>query len=154
MLYRLAGIQHLGRPTALIIQTGYDIERVKQLVSFYEPDKLLLGLQTGKQFNNVKQNRETHTKAFQGHRNTETFDIDSYSLDKNCDAFIAKTKNLLETHNVILSSLGPKLGALSLFKVKLALPDVAMSYAPSNEFNREYSEGIGDCIHGVFDFAN
>jgi len=149
LLYRLAGIQHLGRPTALVVQTGYDVERVKQLVRFYEPDKLLLGLQTGEQFDNAMQNRAKHESAFEKHRNVEMFDVDGYSLDIIQDNFMQVTKPLLVDHNVILSSLGPKVGALSLFTVKLMLPDVAMSYAPSNEYNREYSSGIGESIHGI-----
>lgn len=149
LLYRLSGIQHLGRPTALVVQTGYDVERVKQLVRFYEPKKLLLGLQTGEQFDNVKRNREKHKSTFKKHRDAEMFDVDGFSLNVNFDIFVKFTEPLLEKCNVILSSLGPKVGALSLFKVKQKLPDVAMSYAPSNEFNREYSSGIGDCIHGM-----
>ena len=71
LLYRLAGIQNPGRPTALVVQTGYDVERVKQLVRFYEPDKLLLGLQTGEQFDSVRENRAKHKRAFEKHRGVE-----------------------------------------------------------------------------------
>jgi len=149
ILYRLAGIQHLGRETALVVQTGYDVERVKQLVRYYEPEKVLLGLQTGDQFDNVRQNREKYKSAFNTHRNVEILDVDGYELDGIQDAFVKSTEPLLEHHNVILSSLGPKIGGLALFRVKQRLPDVALSYAPSNEFNQVYSSGIGDCIHGV-----
>jgi hypothetical protein len=149
LLYRLAGIQHIGRPTALVVQTGYDVERVKQLARFYEPEKLLLGLQTGEQFENTRRNREKHKNAFRKHNDAKMFDVDGYSLNGNFNTFVKFTKPLLENYNVILSSLGPKVGALSLFKVKQKLPDVAMTYTPSNEFNRDYSSGIGDCIHGI-----
>ncbi len=149
LLYRLAGVQNLGQPTALVVQTGYDVERVKQLVRFYEPNKLLLGLQTGGQFDNARKNRAKHESAFEKHRDVEMFDVDGYSLERSHDKFMEVTEPLLKDHNVILSSLGPKVGALSLFTVKRMLPDIAMSYAPSNEFNREYSSGIGECIHGI-----
>ena len=110
---------------------------------------MLLGLQTGDQFENSKRNREKHENAFRKHKDAEMFDVDGYSLNGNFNTFVKFTKPLLENYNVILSSLGPKVGALSLFKVKQKLPDVALSYAPSNEFNRDYSNGIGDCIHGI-----
>ena len=147
-LYKLAGIQHLGRKTALVIQTGYDVERVKQLMRFYEPDKLLLGLQTGGQFENVKKNRQKHEDAFLKHKYIDLFDVDGYSSSNSFDMFSKKTESLIKDYNVILSSLGPKVGALALFMVKQKFPEVAMSYAPSNEFNKEYSKGIGACIQG------
>ncbi len=149
LLYRLAGIQHLGRPTALIVQTGYDVERTKQLVRFYEPQKLVLALQTGEQFDNPAQNREKHKNAFDKHRGVEMYDVDGYSLQHIRDKLLEIIRPLLDKYNVILSSLGPKIGALSAFAVKQELPDVAMSYAPSREYNRKYSTGIGDCIHGT-----
>lgn len=149
LLYRLAGIQHLGRQTALIIQTGYDVERTKQLVRFFEPQKLVLAVQAGEQFDNTKQNRVKHENAFSKHRDVEMCDVDGYSFQQTRDKFLEITQPLLAKYNVILSSLGPKIGALSLFGVKKNMPEVAMSYADSNEFNREYSIGIGDCIHGI-----
>lgn len=151
LLYRLAGIQHLGRPTALIVQTGYDVERTKQLVRFYEPQKLVLALQTGGQFDNPALNRERHQEAFDKHRGVEMHDVDGYSFQQTRDKLREITQPLLDEYNVILSSLGPKIGALSVFAVKQVLRDMAMSYAPSNEFNHEYSSGIGDCIHGTLD---
>ena len=149
LLYRLAGIQHLGRPTALIVQTGYDVERTKQLVRFYEPQKLVLALQTGAQFDNSGKNREKHKDAFDKHRGVEIYDVDGYSFQKTRDHLMKITHPLLDEYNVILSSLGPKIGALSAYAVKQDLPDVALSYTPSKEFNRGYSSGIGDCIHGI-----
>jgi hypothetical protein len=151
IIYRLAGIQHLGRQTALILQTGYDVERVKQLVRFYEPDKLLLGLQTGDQFQNVEQNRKKHEAAFAKSKDTDLFDVDGYSLNESYHELKMRIEPLLEKYNIILSSLGPKIGALSLFMVKRTFPEVAMSYAPSNEFNRDYSKGIGALIHGILE---
>lgn len=151
LLYRLAGIQHLGRQTALIVQTGYDVERTKQLVRFYEPQKLVLMLQTGEQFNNPAMNRDKHRDAFDKHRGVDMHNVDGYSFQQMRDTLMNIAKPLLDEYNVILSSLGPKIGALSAYAVKRSLPDMAMSYAASNEFNREYSSGIGDCIHGTLD---
>lgn len=151
ILYKQAGIQHLGRPTLLVIQTGYDVERAKQLERFFEPDKVFLGLQTGEQFANSEQNRQKHEIAFSSRKDIELFDIDGYSLDGVYDAIADKISTCLDDYNIVLSSLGPKIGALALFRIKQAFSNVALCYAPSNEFNREYSKGIGDCIHGVIE---
>lgn len=149
ILYKQAGLNHLGRGVALVIQTGYDIERVKQLERFFEPDRVLLGLQTGKQLRNPEQNRQKHENAFAARRHIEVFDIDGYSLNETYLTIEEKINSLLDSYNIVLSSLGPKIGALALYKIKQTFPEVALCYAPSNEFNREYSQGIGDCIHGM-----
>ena len=149
ILYRLGGIQHLGWPTALVVQTGYDIERVKQLIRFYEPEKVLLAVQTGDQLGNIEANKNKHQKAFGQDRDVEMFDFDGYSLLDASDRLFDKVKPLAQEYNVILSSLGPKVGSLALFIVKQRIPEVALAYAPSNEFNREYSKGIGNCVHGI-----
>lgn len=149
ILYKQAGIQYLGRPIALVVQTGYDVERVKQLERFFEPDKVLLGLQTGDQFGNFEQNRKKHENAFSTRRDIELFDVDGFSLESTYQGFRKRITPLLDNYNIILSSLGPKVGALALYKIKQDYPDVALCYAPSNEFNREYSSGVGDGICGT-----
>lgn len=149
ILYKQAGIQYLGRSIVLAVQTGYDIERVKQLETFFEPDKVLLGLQIGDQFRNSKQNRQKHEEAFSTRRDIELFDVNGFSLESTYQGFTKKITPLLDNYNIILSSLGPKVGALALYKIKQDYPDVALCYAPSNEFNREYSSGVGDGIHGI-----
>jgi hypothetical protein len=148
LLYKQAGIQHLGRPTMLVIQTGYDVERAKQLERFFEPERVLLGLQIGGQFGNAEQNRDKHEKAFFSRRDIDLFDVDGYTLESIYKVFADRISPLIDKYNIILSSLGPKVGALALFKIKQDWPDVALCYAPSNEFNRKYSRGIGDCICG------
>lgn len=149
ILYKQAGIQHLGRQTMLVVQTGYDVERTKQLERFFEPDVVLIGLQTGDQFGNLGQNRQKHETAFSSRRDIELFDVDGYSLESIYKVLGDKITPHLDKYNIVLSSLGPKVGALALFKIKQDYPEVALCYAPSNEFNREYSKGIGDCIYGI-----
>lgn len=152
LLYKQAGIQYLGRQTALIIQTGYDVDRVKQLERLFEPDKVILGLQTGTQYGNYEQNRKKHEEAFSGRRDIELFDVDGYSVDNTFEAFASKISSLADEYNIVLSSLGPKIGALALFRVKKMYPDIALCYAPSNDFNHDYSKGITESIYGVLNY--
>lgn len=149
ILYKQAGIQHLGRPTMLVVQTGYDVERAKQLERYFEPDRVLLGLQTGDQFGNSELNRKKHETAFSSRKDIDLFDVDGYSLEDIYKVFAGRISPLLDNYNIVLSSLGPKVGALALFKIKQDYPEVALCYAPSNEYNPEYSTGIGDCIYGT-----
>ena len=149
ILYRQAGIQYIGRKTALFIQSGFDVDRTKQLVRYFEPDIVLLGLQTGEQFENVIQNRQKHENAFAKRHNVEMFDVDGYSLEDCFNTFETQIQRFTGEYNIIISSLGPKIGALALYKLKQCHPDIALCYAPSNEYNHDYSRGIGDCIYGI-----
>ncbi len=52
-------------------------------------------------------------------------------------------------YNVIMSSLGPKLTAITLYKLHRENEARGLVYAPSNEFSLEYSSGIGPCFEGT-----
>ena len=45
LVYQLSGIATLGRPMCLLIVTGFDPERTRQLMWHYEPRVILLGFQ-------------------------------------------------------------------------------------------------------------
>jgi len=149
LLYKQSGIQSLGKKTALFIQTGFDIDRVKQLIRFYEPSQIVLALQIGDQFENIRQNRENHRQAFEKSKNTVFIDIDGYSLSESYLTLINNMSELIGTHNVIMSSLGPKIGALSIHLLQNHFPSIALSYAPSKEYNIQYSIGLGETKYGI-----
>ena len=61
LLFKHSGIIELGLPTYLIIITGYDPERTRQVLGYYEPQKVFLVIQTGNQLNNnIKNTKELH----------------------------------------------------------------------------------------------
>jgi len=148
IVYKQGGIQHLGRLTALVIQTGYDVERSKQLVRFFEPAKLYLGLQTGEQYGNIEQNKNKHLSAFTRHGDMTSFDTDGYSLAGTVDSLKKHVAPLTEEYNVVIASLGPKVSALGLYVFKMSHASVALCYAPSNDVNRAYSTGYQDRLAG------
>ena len=47
-----------------------------------------------------------------------------------------------------MSSLGPKPSAIALYRLKKKYPQTSLAYTPSNEFNRDYSYGIGEKCTG------
>ena len=49
----------------------------------------------------------------------------------------------------VMSSLGPKLTSVALYQIHRQYPQIALVYAPSGEYNPNYSKGIGDTITGV-----
>ncbi len=148
LVYKLAGIAQLGAPTKLIILTGYDLDRVKQLIAFFEPELSFLGIQVGDQFYNQSLNVEKHKKEFGSDPGVKLFDVDAYSNDQGFNIIEEQIKSHLEHSNFIMSSLGPKPSAVALYRLHKLHPETALAYAPSGEFNPEYSYGIGEPVVG------
>lgn len=152
LIYKLSGEMQLGRSTALIITTGYDVERTRQLIRFYEPKAVFLGIQVGEQFGNQIQNAGSHKEGLSEEYqefNVQEFPIDAYSPAHGANEVLSIAQECVKTHNVVMSSLGPKLTAIALFNVCQRSPECALTYAPSGEFNERYSLGTSSCISGT-----
>lgn len=143
-----SGIFKLGSKTTLFIITGFDPLRTEQLINIFEPKTILLGFQPGEQFESARRNLKKHMeilKPFQ--EDVRYFESDSYSIDHGLATLLGHMENHLED-NIVLSSLGPKPSAIALYLAKKKFPEVALAYAPSNDFNRNYSKGLGKGIFG------
>lgn len=150
LLFKHSGITELGKQTALIILTGFDADRTRQLVNFYEPIVTVLGIQTGHQFDNENRNdKQKHIAECKGVTSFKEFSIDAYSDDHGL-SILMKEIEKLKKYNIIISSLGPKLTAIALYKLYIKYPYIAISYVPSKHYNKEYSKGLGDRITGFF----
>jgi hypothetical protein len=147
LVYKLAGEAKLGARTLLLILPGYDPERVEQLVRFFDPYHTLLGLQTGEQFQNQFMNINAY-KRYERQPRFTLFDLDAYSGDHGFATIEALLGNYLGEFNIIMSSLGPKPSAIALYRLKKKYPQTSLAYTPSNEFNLEYSYGIGEKCTG------
>lgn len=150
LVYKLAGEAKLGARTLLLVLTGYDPERVAQLVRFFDPHHTLLGIQTGEQYHNQSMNVSKY-RQYERQPGFTIFGLDAYSGDHGFMAIEHQLKSYLQGYNIVMSSLGPKPSAIALYRLKREYPQTALAYAPSNEFNREYSYGIGECVKGKID---
>lgn len=154
LLFRMSGIVRFDRQTALLLTTGYDTERTLQLIRHFEPKRVALFVQAGKQFRNEEQNLASHKKQLtEEHKeyHLDEKEIDAYSSDHGEEAITHWVVENLPTHNIVMSSLGPKLSAVAMFRLHEKRPEVALCYAPSNDFNPDYSQGIGDMVFGPLD---
>lgn len=142
IVYKLGGEAKLGLPTMLLILTGYDPERVDQLIRFFDPYYTLLGVQSGEQFNNQSMNVANY-EHYKREPGVTLFSFDAYEDDHGFSSIETQLKIYLDNYNIVMSSLGPKLSAIALYKLHEKYPQTALAYAPSNEFNLEYSFGIG-----------
>lgn len=152
LVYKLSGVASLGSPTCLIIATGFDPERTRQLMWHYEPRHVLLGFQTGDQYDNSTKNRENHEKSLKDEYkefDVKPFDIDAYAEDQGFGPLLQLVEQWVVRCNVVMTSLGPKLGAIAMYEVHRRFPETSLVYTPSGEFNRDYSHGISQTHQGV-----
>jgi hypothetical protein len=147
LVYKLAGEFRFGIQQALLILTGYDPERVDQLIRIFEPDVTILGIQTGEQFNNQSMNVDKY-KQYSDDNTVRLFNLDAYSDDHGFAEIEKQLKPLLEGYNIIMSSLGPKLSAIALYRLHKKYTHTALAYAPSKEFNLDYSVGADKMFSG------
>ena len=137
LVCKMSGLPKLGARTAIVVVAGYDAERTGQLISFYEPSITLLGLQKR---NEMSPNTERQRAQRFGRRSAvTTFETDAYSTDHGQDVLEKQMKPFLESHNIIMSSLGPKLSAVAMYRIHRNQRDIALTYTPSRQFNPLYS---------------
>jgi len=160
LLYKMSGIAKLGAPTLLLVTGGYDIERLDSLIFYYEPKRTMLFFQEGDDPRNKVNMKICQELLKKKYKIELLFEYDAYDVDSSYNRIFEKLSakenrgkgNSLEEYNVILNSLGAKTSAISLFNIWLKFPQVALSYIPSREYNREYSKGIGESYSGRIPF--
>ncbi len=143
LVLRSSGISRYGKPTALVIVTGYDAWRTSKAIVHYEPQCVRLGVQKGEQYGNIQRNAEEQKRLLKPQIDNITFfDFDSYKPSFGYELLSETVAILLPDYNVLLTSQGPKPSAIACFNVVTYCPKVGLFYVPSREYNLEYSSGI------------
>lgn len=148
LIYRQSGIMEPGKPTCLVIITGFDPERTEQLINYFEPQITCLAIQSGNQYENHRKNIDKHNAAIKAYANVELFDIDAFSIDHGYGDLSKCVSTMLKSHNIIMTSLGPKTSAIALYRLAQEHREIGLVYTPSREFNPDYSSGIGESLQG------
>jgi hypothetical protein len=139
LVLKRSGILFPDKPTCVVAMSGFDLGRLNQLVSFFEPARVEIARQVGDRYDNLGRNAP-HLSEYTRH--ASFFDFDGFDLSGASHAILkARIEPLLLDYNVLLASLGPKLAAVTAFEITAELPDVALVYIPSSSYNREYSKG-------------
>lgn len=146
LVYKMSGLTRFAARTAIVVVAGYDVDRTGQLISFYEPAVTLLGLQ--RQDEGMSEITRRHLERFGRQSTVTTFEIDAYSADHGQGVVEKQMSHYMGSHNIIMSSLGPKLSAVALYRIHRAHRDLGLAYTPSREFNPLYSSGLGAMIRG------
>lgn len=145
LLLKHSGIIEFGKPLCLVMVTGFDVERTRQIVSKFEPQKVVLCSQKGQQFDNANRNasnRHENICRGVGVSDVTTIEIDCYGDDfgkKKIEEVILS----LSDYNIILASFGPKPSAIGIYLAYQLHPEVALCYVPCKEYNKDYCHGIG-----------
>lgn len=145
LLLKHSGIIELWKPLCVVIITGFDEERTRQIVSKFEPQKVVLCIQKGEQFNNTNRNISSCHELIcknVGVSDISFVEIDSYGADfgeKTIDDVISSLSNF----NIIISSFGPKPSAIGVYMAYQKHQEVALCYVPCKEYNKDYCKGIG-----------
>jgi len=144
LLFKHSGVIEFGKPTTLFVLSGYDEDRAIQLVNYFEPQKVIVG---------VCNQRKS---SLYGTENPEIINIEIYNDSWGYDVIEKKIKIILETSNLMVASLGPKIGSISVYQCFMKYPQMALAYVPCKEFNINYSKGILDTFvqEVIFDKKN
>lgn len=154
LLYKHSGIVSIEKKTLLVILTGFDVERTKQLVYFYNPSKVVLLIQKPNRLdNNVRNTSLLHSDECDkmGVRTSVEL-IDCYGEDWGYEVIEKVVAENLSDYNIVVSSLGPKLSSISVYRTFIKHPEIALTYIPCREYNENYCEGIGDSFESVIQF--
>lgn len=147
LVHKLSGVAVPPRRTVLVLAVGYDVQRVRQLMRFFEPAKTMLALQAGSRFRDNEKMMRGYD-GLGGRTLVETFAIDAFAGDHGYVELHDRLQDVVDAENVILGSLGPKLTAVAVYRIQRLWPDVGLVYAPANQFNPDYSTGTGDYFCG------
>lgn len=151
LVYKLSGVALPMCKTALLVTVGFDIQRVKRLIGWLEPAKLIVGIQAESQFERNDSVMNEYREMFRGEYdedNCSIFDLDAYSADRGMSSIRSELDNLGRDYNIIMASLGPKLTAVSLYKIQRGDDTIGLAYTPANQYSENYSIGIGDRFDG------
>ena len=143
MAFKVSGVAEPSRPTALVITIGFDPARVQQMVRWCEPSKLVVGLQEGARFSQNKDAMEAAKLILKPYQPT-FFDVDAFGNDFGEAAIAKEVEGRLDSHNVVLASMGPRSGALALYRVQREFSQTGLVYAPAGQYNQDYSIGMGE----------
>ena len=153
LIYKLSGIaENPSAKTALLVTVGFDPSRAERLISLYEPAKLMLGIQHPSPFPQNEKAVKTYNEIIDKYKkeyDCERFELDAFAEDRGMSAIQDVLDQLGSSYNIIMSSLGPKPTAITLYKLQRKRPEIGLVYAPSNQFNEKYSSGIGRCFEGT-----
>lgn len=148
--FKLSGISKIGKPTALLIVTGYDVDRTTQAIEFFQPAHTVLACQGGEQYASVERNMGAHGYLSRM-ASVEVVGVDAFNKDHGFSEMKKVVEELAKKNNVMMFSFGPKPTAVALYRIQKTVESSALGFIHCKEYSEEYSKGISETIFGGFD---
>ena len=148
LVYKLSGISIPGARTALLVTAGFDYERIKRLVDWYEPAMLVIGVQMPSLRRKGEVLEDEFRDYFRAESEFHVFEMNALTIDGGIKTIWHEVERIGMSFNLLMSSLGPKITAISLYRIQRSRPSIGLVYTPSNEYNEQYSNGIGESYWG------
>lgn len=151
-VYKLSGIALPSLRTALLVTVGFDLQRVTRLIGWFEPSKLIVGVQADSAFSRNKIAMAKYHDMFKGEYDQDhcsVFELDAYSEDRGMASMERQLDELNGKYNIIMASLGPRITAISLYEIWRKNNSLGIAYTPSNQYSN-YSKGIGESYSGTW----
>lgn len=142
LVYKLSGLSVPDRKTALLLTVGFDPQRVQRVIDWLEPEVLLVGTQSASDFERNDSAMDEYRADLAKRRGCLFFDLDVYTGDHGLSAVAEALDEVVDSHNVVMTSLGPKISAVTLYRLKCTRESVGLIYTPASEYNLAYSKGI------------
>lgn len=141
LLFKHSGVFELEKKLVLFVISGFDESRLKQLIEYYEPYKLILFSQSGEQFDNLLRNKSI-PEFFDSE--IETVEMNTYDVESSIIKLNEYVKKNTQ-YNIIIASQGPKTSSMSTYRTYLDSSNkIGLAYVPARDFNGKYSIGIDD----------
>ncbi len=141
LIFKHSGIHLPNRNLILIIQSGFDIGRTDQLIKTYEPEKVILAIQSGEQLNNMRKNIRRHKEKL-NYQEVDYFEIDAFNGDHGYIRLNEEIMKYKNNKNIIMASFGPKVISTTMFSLNLKHSEVGLVDVPVQRYNEKYSYGI------------
>ena len=140
LVLRRSGIMYPDQPTALVMLCGPEISRAQKMCLQYEPKSVHI-LRDPRADNYGEIRRLPH--EYRSVAREIEFDNKDVG-DANYRVLEELATKLLEAgNNVVAAALGPKLGALLLFRLSREHPEIGLGYVVSGRHNRTATTGLG-----------
>lgn len=130
------------KKTALIVLSGFEKERAKNLIEEYEPHEVYLGFSSpGVQPEFELKNKELQSELL-NYPNVTSFDFSAKEMSTCYESIRRLVDEIIDDYNIVIAPLCTKLSAVACFKVAKDYPDIQLVYCFPQEYNYvSYSYG-------------
>lgn len=146
-----------NKPLHLIVLSGFEHERAKDIIDMLEPDTISIGYGSPEQsISKTLQNKnDQFTKRLAAYYSDDNIKIFEHSL---VDPFIAKNQILsivdkIKDHNIVIIPLNNKLSTVAVGLAAQENDEIQVCYSQMGSYNTtSYSEEIDECF--IFNLFN